>query len=45
MDLVTTTIIWAAVVQGFLLGILFIISRKRRSSANRLLGFFSPLLY
>jgi len=40
MDTIITIIIWAAIIQGFLLGILFIISIKRRSFANKLLGYF-----
>lgn len=35
-----TIIIWAAIIQGFLLGLIFITSRKHRSFANLLLGFF-----
>ena len=40
MDVIITLVIWAAVIQGFLLGLLFIVSRKHRSNANRLLGLF-----
>jgi AraC-like DNA-binding protein len=40
MGMFITFIIWAAVIQGLLLGVIFITSRKRRSYANRLLGFF-----
>ncbi len=40
MELVITTLIWAAVIQGLLLGMAFIAARKRQSFANRLLGFF-----
>jgi AraC-like DNA-binding protein len=40
MEMIITTIIWAAVIQGLLLGVMFIISRKHRSFANTLLGFF-----
>jgi AraC-like DNA-binding protein len=40
MEMIITIVIWAAVIQGLLLGIIFIISRKRRSFANRLLGYF-----
>jgi AraC-like DNA-binding protein len=40
MEIIITTIIWAAVIQGLLLGVMFIISRKHRSFANTLLGFF-----
>lgn len=40
MEMFITFIIWAAVVQGLLLGVIFITSRKRHSYANRLLGFF-----
>jgi AraC-like DNA-binding protein len=40
MEMLITFIIWAAVIQGLLLGVIFITSRKHRSFANRLLGFF-----
>jgi AraC-like DNA-binding protein len=40
MEMIITIIIWAAVIQGLLLGFIFIVSRKRRSFANRLLGYF-----
>jgi AraC-like DNA-binding protein len=40
MEEFITLIIWAAVIQGLLLGMVFITSRKHRSFANRLLGFF-----
>ena len=40
MELIITIIIWAAVIQGFLLGLIFIVSRKHRSFTNRLLGSF-----
>jgi len=40
VETIITVIIWAAVIQGLLLGLLFISSRKHRSFANRLLGFF-----
>ncbi len=40
MELIITIVIWAAVIQGLLLGIIFIASRKHRSFANRLLGYF-----
>jgi hypothetical protein len=40
MEMVITIIIWAAVVQGFLLGLIFISSKKHRSLANQLLGAF-----
>ncbi len=40
MDMIITIIIWAAIIQGFLLGIIFIVSKKRRSFANKLLGYF-----
>ena len=40
MEIVITIIIWAAIIQGLLLGVIFITSRKHRSFANRLLGFF-----
>lgn len=40
MDLIITIIIWAAVIQGFLLGLVFVLPGKHSSFANRLLGFF-----
>lgn len=40
MEQIVVTVIWAAVIQGILLGVLFICSRKYRSVANRLLGLF-----
>jgi AraC-like DNA-binding protein len=40
MEMFIKFIIWAAVIQGLLLGVIFITSRKHRSFANRLLGFF-----
>ena len=39
MDIIDT-VVWAAIIQGFLLGALYVFSRKYRSFANRLLGFF-----
>jgi len=38
MDQILTTIIWAAIIQGLLLGGLFLVSKKHRSKANRILG-------
>ncbi len=35
-----TVIIWAAVIQGFLLGLIFVFHNKRKSFSNQLLGFF-----
>ena len=40
MEVIITTVIWAAVIQGLLLGLVFIFSKKRHSFANQLLGFF-----
>ena len=40
MAAIINLIVWAAIIQGFLLGVIFITSRKHRSFANRLLGFF-----
>jgi AraC-like DNA-binding protein len=40
MEVIIIIVIWAAVIQGFLLGLLFIVSRKHRSFASRLLGYF-----
>lgn len=40
MEMVIIIIIWAAVIQGFLLGLIFIISKNHRSLANQLLGAF-----
>lgn len=40
MEIIVTTLIWAAVFQGFLLGFMFIFSKKHRSFSNKLLGLF-----
>lgn len=40
MESVINTIVWAAILQGLLLGLLYIFSKRHRSLANRLLGFF-----
>jgi AraC-like DNA-binding protein len=40
MEIIVTTLIWAAVFQGFLLGIIFIFSKKHKSFSNKLLGLF-----
>ena len=40
MEIFITLIIWAAVIQGLLLGVIFITSRKYQSFANKLLGSF-----
>jgi AraC-like DNA-binding protein len=40
MEIIVNTIIWAAVFQGFLLGFMFIFSKKHRSFSNKLLGLF-----
>jgi AraC-like DNA-binding protein len=40
MGTIITLIIWAAVLQGFLLGVIFITSKKHGSLANKLLGCF-----
>lgn len=40
MEIIVTTLIWAAVFQGLLLGLVFIFSKKHRSFSNKLLGFF-----
>lgn len=40
MESVINTIVWAAILQGLLLGLLYIFSIRHRSLANRLLGFF-----
>jgi AraC-like DNA-binding protein len=40
MEMVITIVVWAAVVQGFLLGIVLISSKKHKSLANQLLGLF-----
>ena len=40
MEILITIVIWAALIQGFMLGLIFIFSGKHRSFANRLLGFF-----
>ncbi|MGQ8337077.1 helix-turn-helix domain-containing protein [Sunxiuqinia sp. A32] len=40
MEIVFTTLIWAAVLQGVLLGLIFIFSKKHKSFSNKLLGLF-----
>lgn len=40
MEILITIVIWASIIQGFLLGVIFITSKKHRSYANRLLGSF-----
>lgn len=40
VETIITIIIWAAVIQGLLLGVIFISSKKHHSLANRLLGSF-----
>ena len=40
MEIFITIVIWAAVIQGLLLGVIFITSRKHRSFANQILGSF-----
>jgi AraC-like DNA-binding protein len=40
MEMIINVIIWAAVLQGLLLGLVFIFSKKYRSHANKLLGLF-----
>jgi AraC-like DNA-binding protein len=40
MEMLITIVIWAAILQGLLLGIIFITSKKHRSFANQLLGSF-----
>jgi len=40
MESVINTIVWAAIIQGLLLGLLYIFSKRHRSKANKLLGFF-----
>lgn len=40
MEKLIDTIVWAAIIQGLLLGILYVFSKKYRSFSNRLLGFF-----
>lgn len=40
MENFISTLIWAAFIQGFLLGFLYVFSKKHGSPANRLLGFF-----
>ncbi|TNF75361.1 MAG: AraC family transcriptional regulator [Bacteroidetes bacterium] len=40
MEAIVNKLIWAVILQGLLLGSLFILSRKRSSTANKLLGFF-----
>ena len=40
MEIIVTALIWAAVFQGFLLGIILISSKKHKSFSNKLLGLF-----
>jgi len=40
MEILITIVIWAAILQGLLLGIIFITSKKHHSFANQLLGSF-----
>ena len=40
MEKIIDTLIWAVILQGLLLGLLYIFSRKYASRANKLLGFF-----
>ncbi|MFZ9005141.1 MAG: helix-turn-helix domain-containing protein [Robiginitalea sp.] len=40
MEAIVNTLIWAVILQGILLGFLFIFSRKRSSPANKFLGVF-----
>ncbi len=40
MEIIITTLIWAAVLQGVLLGFIFVFSKKHKSYSNKLLGFF-----
>lgn len=40
MEKIINTIVWAALIQGFILAMLYIFSKKHRSRANVLLGFF-----
>jgi AraC-like DNA-binding protein len=40
MESFITIVIWAALIQGLLLGVIFIASKKYDSFANKLLGFF-----
>jgi len=40
MESIINTAVWAAIIQGLLLGALYVFSKKHNSFANRLLGFF-----
>lgn len=40
MEEVVNILIWAAMIQGFLLGLLYILSKKHESRANKILGLF-----
>lgn len=40
MEKMINTLVWAAIIQGILLGVLYVFSQKYRSFSNRLLGFF-----
>lgn len=40
MDKIANVIIWVIVIQGFFLGFTYIFSKKSKSNANKILGFF-----
>ncbi len=40
MERIISTLVWAAIIQGVLLTVLYLFSKKHNSLANRLLGFF-----
>lgn len=40
MEKIVNTLIWAAMLQGLLLGLMYLFSSKYRSHANQILGFF-----
>lgn len=40
MEAIINTVVWGAIIQGLLLGMLYVFSKKYNSFANRLLGFF-----
>lgn len=39
MENIINTLIWAAILQGLLLGLIYLLSKKYRSKSNRILGF------
>ena len=40
MDQIANVIIWVIIIQGIFLGLTYILSKKSKSNANKILGFF-----